>query len=149
MINTNWVRWLRASIDKHFSAAISIPLFIEGQHRDTKSLADFAELRMDGPDFVEVTKNYYQINLAISILIQSTKNDTNYHRLDTSIGIVTTAFTTIEVFKLGIGVQDTGDKIGCLSLTESLQVLRYGQLKPDVPLVHASVEGRYKMVLEE
>jgi len=147
-IDPNWARWIRASVDKHFVdlfAASSLATFVEGQHRATRSLKDFVEVRMDGPDISEVSKNYYVLRVDVSILIHSTMDDTNYHRIDASIGITTAAFSTVKVYRYGTPGDDT--LLGCLTLQDELQVLRYGQRSPDKKLQHASVEGHYKMTL--
>jgi len=151
-VNPNWIRWIKASTDKHFSS-INLPFFIEGQHRDTRTVKDFIEIRVDGPDIIEVNKDYYNFFMEVSILVQSTMDDTNYHRLETSIGLVAAAFTTIKIYKYGTGLDDDGSLLGCFQLQqnrkvrEKLQVLRYGQVAPDTKLLHASVEGHYKMAL--
>jgi hypothetical protein len=147
-------RWVFASVSKHFDDRKgSIPLFIEGQHRDTNTLKDFAELRMDGPRYVEVSKGFWELRAEVNILIQSAKDDQNYHRNYDTIGIMRKAFTCIEVLRYGTTVPDDGTVVGYLKLLQDtqgrdfLEINNFGQVDPKRPLMQATVEGHYRMYL--
>jgi hypothetical protein len=153
-MNTNWSRWIFASICKHFDAhKDSLTMFIEHQLRDTRLIKDFIELRMDGPRFLQASKDYWEITVEINVLIQSTLDDKDYHRIERSIGIVVNAFTNIYVLRLGNGVSDDQSLLGCLKLIQNagkreyLQVYRLGQVDKTNKIVQAVVEGHYRMEL--
>lgn len=156
--NPNWPRWIFATVSKHFqdaSTAAGIPLFIEGQHRATRKLKDFFEMRTDGPTLREVSKGCWVLRLEINIIVQSTMDDTNYHRIHQNVGIVAQAFDrAISVFKFGNNPQDDGSFVGCLELIQNresrdfIEINHFGQIDKQTKLMQASVEGHYKMILQ-
>lgn len=153
-MNENWSRWIIASIGKHFDEhKKTVPMFIEGQHRNTRELKDFFELRIDGPRFTEVSKDYWHVYVEINTLIQSTMNDSDYHRIERTLGTILVAFSNIYVYRLGDGLSDNQSLLGCLKLIQNegkreyLQVYRLGQIEKTDQIVQAVVEGHYKMEL--
>ena len=153
-MNINWSRWTFASICKHFNDhKQSLVMFIENQLRNTRTLKDFIELRIDGPRFVEMSKDYWEVFVEVNVLIQSTLDDKDYHRIERDIGIVVAAFTGIYVYRLGDGPEDNQSLLGCLHLVqeksnrEYLQVYRLGQIDKTNQIVQAVVEGHYRMEL--
>ena len=71
-VNTNWPRWIFASVCTHFDARKGdYNLFIEGQFRNMQPPKDFFELRMDGPFITEVSHNFYKLYIEINVLIHS------------------------------------------------------------------------------
>lgn len=154
-INTNWARWIFASVSKHFDDRKgALPLYIEGQHRDTKDIKDFMELRMDGPFITELSRNYFRLFIEINVLVQSALDDTNYHRIHGNVGLVASIFTAIEIFKFGTGVDDDDTQLECMRLiqdspsNERIQINHFGQIEPDIELIQSTVEGHYEMFLD-
>jgi len=150
-INKNWPRWVFASISKHFDGKRQgLPLFIEGQHRDTRSLKDFIELRMDGPQFTEISRKYWRLYFEINILVQSTIDDNNYHRIHQNVGIVAAAFSDIVLFKYGDGPDDDQELWACAHLMQDtrkrqhLDIFHFGQIDKQCKLLQATVEGHYE-----
>jgi len=145
-------------VSKHFfdaAAAESIPLFIEGQHRNTRLLKDFFEMRTDGPTLREVSKGCYILGLEINILVQSAMNDTNYHTIHQNVGVAAAAFEKgIPVYKKGSGPDDDQSFVGCLQLLQSresrdyVEINHFGQIDTKTNLMQASVEGHYEMTLQ-
>jgi len=158
--NPNWPRWIFATVSRHFNdaaIAASIPLFIEGQHRDTLQFKDFFELRMDGPTLQEVSKGCWLLRIEINILVQSAMDDSNYHRIHQNVGILTAAFEkAISVYKLGKNDPDPDDQsfLGCLKLLQNretrdfLEINHFGIIDVKTKLVQATVEGHYSMLLQ-
>lgn len=158
--NPNWPRWIFASVSKHFADAASVagvPLFIEGQHRDTLELKDFFEMRMDGPTLREVSKGCWVLRIEINILVQSAMDDSNYHRIHQDVGIVSAAFEkSIGVYKKGRNDPDPDDQsfLGCLKLIQNastrdfLEINHFGQIDTKTKLIQATVEGHYNMLLQ-
>jgi hypothetical protein len=130
-------------------------MFTEGTIRDTREEEDFIELRVDGPVMTENTKGSWKLYYEINILIQSTMNDTDFHREQRNIGIVVDAFIDILVEKLGDSSVDDDSTLGCLKLLQDdrskkhIVVSHFGQLAPDIRLTQATVEGHYEMTLKE
>jgi hypothetical protein len=152
--NKNWPRWLFASVSEHFeNNKGALTLFIEGQHRKTRDLKDFAELRVDGPYLTEVCKGVWRIFIEVNVLVQSAMDDANFHRIHTNVGIIVAAFTSIPVYKYGTGVDDDESLLGCLTIVsdargkERIQVSHFGKIDAATPLEQATVEGHYEMFL--
>ena len=155
--NKNWTRWIFASISKHFLdyfTAEGVTLFIEGQHRDTDTLQDFVELRIDGPRLTEVSKDCWLFRVEVNILITSIMNDTNYYRVQQNVGISQAGCIQIDVFKFGDGVDDDGSFLGCFKLLQDkasrdfLEANQFGQIDVATKILQATVEAHYKMLLQ-
>lgn len=154
-MNTNWPRWIFASITQHFADAITnYDVFVEGMDRKTNTLKDIAEIRVDGPRINEQSKDDWRIYVEINILIQSVMNDSDLHRLYRIIGDVNVAFQTcILVYKYGTGDDDDQSKLGCFNLVsdednrEQIITSNFGQIDKSVRLQQATVEAHYEMFL--
>ena len=151
-INANWARWIFASVSDHFSTRSTLPLYIEGQHRNTAELKDYLELRMDGPTWNEASKGYFIGSIEINVLITTAVDEEDYHRSHQFAGEVQTAFTkSIDVFKYGCNPQDDQSYLGCLTLKQSrpdrdfVELNQFGIIGINAPLVQATVEGHYKI----
>jgi len=161
MIDKNWSRWIFASVSNHFNnRKEDLPLFIEGQHRDTRedqkepgTVNEFLELRMDGPKLTETSKDDWNLYFEINILVQVTMDDFNATRIHRNVGIVAAAFTDIGIFKVGKTDDDDGSLLECLRLIqdkrrrEAIVVSHFGQIEPKTKLIHATVEGHYEVDL--
>jgi hypothetical protein len=154
-INVNWNRWIFASISQHFKTkmdASSLAMFIEGQHRDTDTLSDYVELRIDGPDWREYSKDYWVGDVEVNILVSSAMSDSNYHTIHTNVGIVAAAFTPINVFRYGSGGGDDDSGLGCLKikvdrLRDAIEVNHFGQIDKHTKIIQSTVEAHYQIHL--
>ena len=152
-MNSNWPRWIFASVTNHFSAT-GYKTFVEGEPRDTWEEKDFIEVRMDGPYFLQFDSSTWEAIIEVYILIQSAMDFSNLHKIHSMCGIVASAFTSsIQVFKYGIETYDDQSLIGCLQLIQDkrdrqlLTISHFGQLAPDKLLQQAAVEGHFKITL--
>lgn len=148
--NTNWPRWIAASVQKHFDANKgSLTMYIEGMPRNTDSLTDFFELRLDGPYFTEVSKGAWNIYIEVNVLIQSSLQ-LDLHKIHKDVGIVSLAFIDFEVKEYSDGEAI----LGCMQLLqnmkerERLQVSHFGEIRTGTRLAQATVEGHYAMLLK-
>jgi len=153
--NPNWPRWCFASVSKHFDdRRQGLYMFIEGQKRDTRDLKDFIELRMDGPQITEISKDYWRIYGEVNILVTSAMDNNNYHRIHQNVGIVAAAFTTIRLFKFGTGVDDDQSQWACWYLLQNtekrhrLDIFHFGKVDVKSEVVQASVEGHYECLVK-
>jgi len=152
-INANWARWIFASVSKHFDDRKGIlPLYIEGQHRDTSKFKEYLELRMDGPSWDEASKGYFIGNIDINVLVTVAVNEEDYHRPHQIAGEVQAAFTkSIDVFKFGCNIQDDQSYLGCLVLKQNrsnrdfVELNQFGIIGTDDPLMQSTVEAHYKI----
>jgi hypothetical protein len=150
----NVPRWLFASVANHFDEnRQGLSMFVEGQHRATRTLKDFIELRFDGPYLTELSKGYWKVYVEINVLVQSAMDDENFHRIHTNVGKVAVAFSDIGVYKYGTGPDDDQSLLGCLKLVadargkERIQISHFGKIAPHTEVLQATVEGHYEMRL--
>lgn len=152
--NKNWPKWVKASAIKHFRSVLGndLHLHIEGGERQTNTLESYAEFRMIGPNGRELTKDYWQLDMFINILIADKMGSPYFYRFDESIGLVYSAFTDFNVYKLGNGNEDDKSLLACClldqdSLPDRIRLQQMGQLEPDVKMQQATIEGHYYMKL--
>lgn len=155
-MNLNWQRWITASLYKHFKDACdsaSLFMYIEGTDRRTNEQRTYAELRVDGPYYTELSKGYWQIDVDIDVLVMDKTNNVDLYSMQRAIGNVLAAFTTdIPVFMYGAGTDDDPmTQLGCFKLlpndAEPIRVTNFGQPKLEIKESQASVEARYRMNL--
>ncbi len=150
-MDSNWPRWIWASTTKYFQISINtnIPIYIEGDDRNTNELADYCEFRMDGPIIIETTKGFFDLNLHINILINSLRDEKDTHKIHKAVGLVASKFTTwIDIFKYGDNPQvDDGSLLGCMLLQGEIDIEHFGQIEVAVRAMQATVSGAYKIQL--
>lgn len=156
-MDKNWARWIYASVSNYFNNTITIPVFIEGMDRETDDLLDFAEIRIDGPWFNELSADYWKIYIEVNVLIQSVMGHSDLHRFYKSIGDVNFAFQqNIPVYKHADKDGNDGDesRLGCFQFAtdrydrEQIKTANFGQIDKNVKLQQATVEAHYVMFLE-
>ncbi len=154
-MNRHWMRWVRASILKHFETnRQGVHLFIEGGDRDTSGNQNFAELRVDGPFLRENSKNCWDLTVEINVLIQGVLDKDDLYKIEEPIGIMCAAFhRNITVYKYGEGNEDDQSILGCLQILvndsegDGIMVSRFGQIEADTNIEQATVEAHYRMRL--
>jgi len=153
--NSNWDRWIFASVSQHFEDRRgTVPMYIEGMHRDTNELEEFIELRIDGPWFTEISKNCWYIYVEINVLCQAVKNNQDFHRMRKLAGLVSNIFERcIRVYRYGNNPQDDQSVVGSLQRIddhrgkERIQISHFGQIEPKMKLEQSTVETHYSMKL--
>ena len=160
-INPKWTRWAWASVLEHFIVALAnnpnpdtdpLPVFAEGQKRDTNDLKTFCEIRMDGPWFTEVSKDCWRIYGEVNALVSAHMDEKDMHILHRSVGEVTAAFTDISVYRFGDEATDDDSFVWCWKLIqdmrarERVQVANFGVIEPNTKLSQAIVEGHYDVL---
>ncbi len=166
MINENWPRWVFASITKHFAesdgivlysdwttASSDLPLIVEGIPLDYKNWQNVAEIRLQGPEISEPSKDFFTLQCVVNILIQTVMSNTDLHLQMRSIGTIMSAFSDIQVYRYGTGATDDQGSLGCLHRVDipgrdkQIVVHQFGQIASDVKLQQAAVEATYAMNL--
>lgn len=143
-MDPNWIRWIVASLNKHFKNSITIPVYLENENRRTDPLEDYAEFRWSGPRFSEQSKDYWYIEVDIDVLVFSKGTGRNGYTPEVGIGSVLAAFTAdIPVFQL----PDPNLQLGCLRKEQDIIVTNFGLPKDQGRLRMASVEATYCMNL--
>jgi hypothetical protein len=153
-INENWARWILASVSTYFDANRGgLPMFIEGQERDTKDEKSLIELRIDGPWYTERTKGDWRVYVEINVLVQTTMLVRDFHNHHRNMGIVAAAYGDIQIFRCGDGPDDDDSLLGCLKLMqndrkrERVVTSNFGQIEPHIRVQQATLEGHFEMFL--
>lgn len=149
--NENWIRWIKASIARHFKPC-NTNFFVEGFQRNTDKLPEWVELRLDGPSCRQLSKNTWQFDVTINLLIV-VNGGQNAYRMEEIQGEVSKPFTDcLEIFRLGEKEPDDQTQLGCMILQtagrDKIDVTNYGKLKPDISQSQSSIEGHYIMLLD-
>lgn len=146
MMDPRWTRWIVASLNTWFTAHINIPLFISGTDRRTETLHDYAELRIDGPAYNELSKGYWRVDVTVDVLVVSKMNDRNIYSLEDDIASVCSAFNgPIPIYEYRDAPATTLD---CLvSNPGATVVTMFGQFRNDLRLRQATVESKYHTFL--
>lgn len=148
-----WVRWIHASINKHFEDNKGVlPMYLEGDERTLQDEAEFYELRVDGPFILQPQKDYYKLQVEINVLVQTHMDAKELYNIQEAIGPIVKAFTNaICVFRYGDSVFDDQSLLGTLrlrrELDETVDVNYFGIIKEDTRLTQATIEGHYEMEL--
>ena len=146
-MNENIPRWLFASIGNHFEDTLDsgTVVFIEGFRRRTSDVASFIEVRMDGPRILDSLGNETLFGIDVNVLVQCNTKIDSAHTYWSLIGQVGAAFEkSIIAYKYGSGVEDTDEQLVCLSRDQGIEIIHYGQLKPELTVQQGTVEARYK-----
>lgn len=152
--NQNWGLWCKKSLNKHFDEGKGdTHLFVEGFPRDTDSLMDYLELRIDGPYIRENANDHWRLYFEVNVLVVVKENHEDAYRIDRLAGRVADLFKpSIEVFKYGDLPDDEGTFFGFLTLMprqqERVQTSYFGKIRPDTDIYQMSVEGHYNIYLD-
>lgn len=152
--NENWGLWCKKALIKHFDEKKGdTTLYVEGFPRNTDSLTDYLELRIDGPYIRENANDQWRLFFEVNVLVVVKENHEDAYRIDRLIGRVSDIFKpSIPVFKYGDQPDDSGEFFGCLVLVpriqERIQVSHFGKIRPDTDILQASVEGHYNIYLD-
>ena len=156
-VDTNWPRWIYASVSKHFvegMEADSLTVFLEGTERNMEALGqEFMEYRQDGPMFRPLDKiaggNYrYKAWIDVNIIFRVNINDGSFHRIHEVTGLVAKRFVDcISIYKYGSGVDDTGEFLTHFQLDyenrNPIDINHFGQVDKDLSIMQGSVSGQY------
>lgn len=148
MVDPKWTRWIKSSINLHFSEGqTTVRAFVEGQEWNFKDQEkSYAEVRVQGPQYNEISNKYYKIELVVGILASALIIDKLYE-IDRLVGIYQSKMGDIIVKKYG----DGEDYFGCLTLRSDvdppIETVIFGQSEVDKRIILGSVEGQYRMEL--
>lgn len=149
MINPNWDRWIRASIDDYFDTNKGPYIFYhEGEPRKTSEHETFFEVRFDGLWIRQISATTYKIELEINVLVSCNQSNKLYE-INTLAGFVSSLFAvSISIFKLGDESGDDGTLVDCITLDTSssnkgVMGHKYGLVEPSLPVIQATEEAKY------
>lgn len=136
-MNSNWPRWIKASISSHFANLIgNANLIVVGERRYVDEKNDRFELKLNGPRVTNSTKNEYVLEYDVSLLIISTSNESNIYEMEDYKSIGINAFIT------SIPVYDNNDAlVDCLTLKSDIVVRDFGFVSGTV--YHVAIDAIY------
>ena len=166
MANSNWTRWIFASLADYLTqvaAPMSLPILIETDGERTDAFmhtADHAEVRITGPFLRELSCNYFQAYVDVNILITSRfdGNGNAYDILKYAGAFASALDQPISVWNYG---NEPGDyvasdptsrvSIGYLMprFGQAERTLHFGQIDVVDQLRQTEVEARYLIELED
>jgi hypothetical protein len=136
-------RWIYASMTQHFDDNRStLKLVLEENPRPDNSF----EIRMDGPDFIQLSGDYYNVDVDINVLVQTLRTDQDFHAIHRNVGIIVEAFTnTINIYKYGLETGDDDTSWACATRQSKVLVTHFGQVDKETHLYQATVEAIYQI----
>jgi hypothetical protein len=144
-MDRNLTKWIFASVAKHFSPLEN--LHIATQYRDTSKMKQWYELKIDGPYFSNMNRNFIDLKIEIDLQIFSIQGDYLYNNLELQGKGLELFTNSISIFKLGGGGGDS-TKVFCVSLDNKdkhgLDVFNFGMISADRKLIMSDIEGHYK-----
>lgn len=145
LINQNWSTWILASLSKHFSslATADEKYFVQGMANDLRdqSTGDWYEFRFSGPEYTELSKDYYRIDCTVNLLIQSKVDRSDFHRIYMLCGKAASKFEKVIPVYSDF---DTSTIFECFNLIDGIVTTRhFGQIDKKLNLYQATVEGSY------
>jgi len=148
MLSKTLPKDISRSVFKHLVNTITIVphIFIEGEKRNTSDFPRFIEIRLDGPWFSAGSKDSWMVEYEMNILIQAPASENLYDIEDICGDVYTELEKSINI------LDDMDVLIACSSLKtnfrQKLQINRFGQIEPTVPVLQATIEARHEFTIE-
>lgn len=143
MINPDWDRWIRSSVNVYLDAEIrtalgEMKILPEGApEQDRAGAQDWIEIRMDGPKYQPLGNSEWRVTVEINLLINSLINEGNIYRHRDIAGEIAAILSgTIPVKKYG---NDNTISLGCLRI-EDIYTHYYDRAGKDTPLKQATID---------
>lgn len=156
-MNENWPRWFEASVHKAFKDACrtrNIIMFVEGMNRSIlRDKPAYIEVRVDGPYAEELSKNFWQVDMEVNVVISTVPSQNDIYAHTTLIGIIQAMCPNpLRIYRYGSNMVevDDGTRLGCMSVSPIVsgdrpyRISRFGQITPDARLLQSTVEVHYR-----
>jgi hypothetical protein len=123
-------------------------MFIEGTKRFTDEDEKYIEVRVDDPDFQEVSKNYFRIDVHVNILWSFNQDNEDFHEPQRMVGVFAYAMNDICIYRYGNGIVDDSSLVGTLQLKQGPTANTLGQVRSDARLMQGTIDGTYRMYID-
>lgn len=157
-MNENWVRWVYSSIiiavqtaiDAYNTTNPTLTLYVEGRQRlpDPQPVPRI-ELRIDGPDIIEVSSGCWNLHVEVNLLVTGIINTIDVYAQQRLMGLGTSILSnSITINEYG----DGNSMLGCLILQtppkgDGIIVSNFGLIESERNIFQSTVEAQYKMTL--
>ena len=148
-MNNSWQLWLRRSVIKHFQAWEELPMYIEGDMRQTDQWDSWFELRMDGPWYERLAgKDQWRLEFEINtLLVVNAKK--NLYNIDTySNTLAALMGQKIPIYSDEQASVFVECSVPVYDRRQRLQVNKMGIIEPGTNLEQATIECRHSIELE-
>lgn len=156
-MDVNLSRWILASVATYFKVvadSLNLTYFVEGiDERESDTMrAEHVELRVNGPNIREVSKDYWRAHVDINILLidymdMSTENAYDLNQWGGEF--LAAMMKPIPIYRLGTGVNDDDTLVGCLTqrkgISEPARLIHFGQISKTDRIRQAAVDGKFEM----
>ena len=152
-LKLNLPLYILTSAGKHFTEGITgVKTFVEGaEERDLSGENDWVEIRVDGPNVSEVSKDLLRVFCEINLLVCTHMDVTAPFEHVTNVGKVANVFEDFYIYRYG------GDKskVGMFKLQpttdvkDKIQISNMGQIDPSIKLLQTTIEGHYEMFVDK
>lgn len=145
--NENWPTWFKSSITKFLDDNKgSNHFFFEGQQRKTNAASEYFEIRFNGPNDREQTKNRFHLEVTINILCVC-QVEKDLFKINRLMGFAA------KLLHGNIPLYDTdGNQLGCLTQLRTNKwddkLREYGLIKQPNQGIHGTVETTYYIELD-
>ncbi len=158
-MNQRWTRWIFASCADYIQASCNtfgLDLFVEGEERATETKNNWCELRIDGPDYTEISRGYYKVGFEVNVLLSVVMNNEDpVYNIQAFEGQILSIMSMIPLYKYGPSSDANNDntQFGCAVLDpdvkDPLVTNQLGKRRPDTRLLQSTIEGHYTLYLED
>lgn len=161
---SRWCKWIWASTANAMSTittSLGIPLLVEGiDTRQPENIrASHAELRLNGPFYYEVSKDCYQLQMPINVLLidYMTGDETDAYRIQKWAGIFQSVMDKpIAIYRFGQDTEDDGSFLECLRVKRTrdggVRIVHFGQVgrtgTVDTTIRETAIDGLFEMYLK-
>jgi len=154
-VKSDLAKWVFASVIKSFETNLDgLTMHVEGEERDLSGQTDWCELRVDGPEISEISKDLLKVSTEVNVLVATFRDRTDlYHESENIAKVVAALVDEIDIYKYGNAVGDDKSKVGCLKLLpradlrDTTKIARFGQIDPSVNMFQSTVENHYETVI--
>ena len=148
-----WSLWIIRSLSSYFKLALAAyTIYIEGDYHDTNELPIFFELRVDGPDIEEVSKDDYELTIITNIVAQIAMVDDEVALDDKYLGLIASvADVGISIYRYGlVGEHSDNDDslLGCLKVIKGPTIHKFGQIDANIKELQGTVETHYMLAVQ-
>jgi hypothetical protein len=127
-----------------------VDFFIEGQVRANEQSPVSMEVRLDGPDYKEVSKGCFKVHVSVNHIITVLVDEQDLYVYDKVMGLAQAMYENcIPVFKYGDGPDDDNSGLFELIRVDKLRTIQYGQVNEKTRLLQGSVTGEYFGFIKE
>lgn len=145
-MNQDWTKFINASVNKHFDLLRQSKLLLIEGVKPPPSQAEWAELRINGPDYFQPLKGQFIVNLSVDIMCNVATTGLNGYSIHQLVGIFQQACVNMQVYKFSgdPSALDTNLPFFCLTRIEDVKTLQWGVIRKDVDVYCTSVAAAYK-----